>query len=92
MRAMLAHQPVIASLVLIDYQLLAKDFHRTDRLVLGQFRGSRHGVPIPAQQFAAGSATADLSQQFIFFTGQQRLDLVRGRSMLRRYFFFSICS
>src|SRR5689334_6155813 len=89
MRAMLAHQPVIASLVSIDDQLLAKNFHRTDRFFLSQFRGSRHGVPIPAQQLTAGSATADLSQQFIFFTGQHRLNFVIGGAACCAPIFFS---
>src|SRR5215470_9877037 len=75
MRTMLAHQPVIGFFIAIDDQLLAKNFYRSDRFVFGQFRGSRYGVPITAQQLAARRATADLSQQFVFSSRQHSLNL-----------------
>jgi hypothetical protein len=62
MRAVLADKTVVAAFIAIDDQLLPKDLHRPNRLLVRKLTGGLNRMPITAQQLAARRAPSHLSE------------------------------
>src|SRR5581483_197610 len=70
MRAAVLQKTDASLLVLKQDQIFAEDAHELDRLLLGNIRGDRDRMPVPAQQLARGRPGSDARKHLVFFSCQ----------------------